>query len=68
MSLSPTLPDFASRAIAALNAGQTVRTDKAFAARERGYPARPYRVSPLGAGHTTWHASAPLAVAFLRSL
>lgn len=67
MSLDPNLPDFASRALVALNAGQTVWTPKGSAQRCAGYPARPFRVSPI-IGNTTWHASAPLAVALLRSL
>ena len=67
MSIHPLDTDFASRALAALNAGQTVTTSQGTAERVRTNADRPYRVSPT-VGITTWHASPALAVARLRTL
>jgi hypothetical protein len=73
MPLSPSLPDFQSRALAALNAGQTVTVGRSSASRLSGDPARPFAVStdplsPRQSLRIVRFPSAPLAVAFLRSL
>lgn len=76
MSLSTSLPDFKSRALAALNAGQIVSTSAGFA-RQLGFDsqgnasaadlARPFAVTTTS-HKTTRHESAALAVACLATL
>ncbi len=69
MSLSPSLPDFAQRALAALQAGKTVATPSATAYRLGDCQTdRPYAVMRNVGGRVTVHATPALAVACLASL
>lgn len=75
MSLSTSLPDFKSRALAALNAGQSVRTSNAQAFYDGGQgaygfatPLRNWAVFDERTGRKTYHESAALAVACLATL
>ncbi len=71
MHISPSLPDFTARALAALSVGKLVYTDRASLFRVTDRPAditRPFVVRLVVSGRETRHASPALAVAFLRSL